>query len=145
MRFHEVLVTDNIFWKNKILKRLQNVYKKTKYFEIIYPKIENWLLKDYKNLAELNINGIKLICEILNINNEFLLSSDFSNETKCNSARSKRITELLDWANADEYLCAFGSFDYMKEDKYDYKKYPVIFQNYNPKPYTQIHSSDFIP
>lgn len=43
------------------------------------------------------------------------------------------------------YLSAFGSFVYMKQDNYDYKKYPVLFQNYNPKPYKQIHSKEFIP
>lgn len=43
------------------------------------------------------------------------------------------------------YLSAFGSFEYMKQDNYDYKKYPVLFQHYKPKPYKQIHSKEFIP
>ena len=86
-----------------------------------------------------------MLCNILGINADFYYSSDFSKETNSDSVRTKRITELINWLNADEYLCAFGSFDYMKEDGYDYNKYPVVFQNYQPKPYPQIHSEKFVP
>ena len=43
-------------------------------------------------------------------------------ETKSTSKRSKKVEEILDWANADEYLCAFGSFDYMKDILYVFGK-----------------------
>ena len=145
MNLNEVLLVENNFWKDKILKRLQYVYAKAKFFKELYPLIENWLLYDYKNLAQLNIDCIKMFCKIMGIEKQFLFSSDFTKETKSTNRRSKKVEEILDWANADEYLCAFGSFDYMKEDGYDYEKYPVIFQNYIPKPYKQSHSNEFVP
>ena len=33
----------------------------------------------------------------------------------------------------------------MSEDKFNFKEYPSLFQNYNPKPYKQIHSETFVP
>lgn len=145
MSLNKTIIVDNNFWKQKILKRLSNVYAKAPYFKIIYPIIENWLLSDYNSLAELNINCIKTICEILNIKKEFLYSSDFTKETNSTSTRTQHVIELLNWSKADTYLCAYGSFDYMKDDNYNYEKYPVLFQNYIPKPYKQIHSKEFVP
>lgn len=145
LNFNEVLIVDNPQWKKKLLRTLEYNYRNTHFFSEIFPKIKNIISEEYKILSELNIALIKEICSILKIESEFYYSSDFTDETKSDSSRTKRVTELLDWIGANEYLSAFGSFDYMKEDMFDYKKYPVVFQNYIPKSYLQIHSKEFIP
>lgn len=145
LKLNETLIVENNAWKTKILKRLSNVYVKTPFFKEIYPLVEIWITKDYKNLAELNIECIKLFCKILKIEKDFLYSSEFTTETNSNSKRTQKVVELFEWANGTEYLSAFGSFNYMLEDNFDYKKYPVVFQNYKPKPYAQIHSKEFTP
>ena len=145
LKLNETLIVENNVWKNKILKRISNIYAKTPFFKEIYPLVENWITKDYKTLAELNIECIKLFCKILKIEKDFLYSSEFTKETNSNSKRTQRVVELFEWANGTEYLSAFGSFEYMLKDQYDYKKYPVLFQNYQPKPYKQIHSDEFVP
>lgn len=145
LKLNEVLIVENSQWKKKLLRTLEYNYQKTPYFKEIYEPIEQTINEDYKILSDLNIALIKKICNILTIKKEFLYSSDYTKETQSDSRRTKRVTELFDWVGADEYLSAFGSFDYMKEDKFDYKKYPVIFQNYIPKPYLQIHSKEFVP
>lgn len=144
-KLNEACLTENTLWKSDILKRMRFVYAKTAYFKDYYPIIEKWLLQDYKSLADLNIGCIKMICDILGLKKEFLYSSDFTKQTGSLAKRTQRICELLEWSGASMYLCAHGSFEYMKEDGYDYKKYPVIFQNYQPKPYKQIHSDSFVP
>lgn len=144
-KLNETLLVENNIWKTKILKRLQNIYCKTNYYKNIYPQLEQWLLKDYKTLAELNIACIKTICDILKINSQFLYSSDFTKETCSSAIRTQRVCELFDWARATTYLSAFGSFEYMENDNYDYKKYPVLFQNYIPKYYKQYHAKEFVP
>lgn len=144
-KLNEVLIVENNVWKNKILKRLQNIYGKTDYFKEIYPLIENWLTKDFKILSDLNIEGIKLFSNILNIKTDFLYSSVFSNETKSDSIRSQRVEELLEWSNATQYLSAYGSYNYMIQDNFDFSKYNVLFQNFIPKSYHQIQSEEFVP
>ncbi len=141
LKLNETLIVEDNFWKKKTLKRLSNVYQKTSFFNEIYPQIENWLNQDYASLAHLNIEGIKLFCKMMNIQTPFLYSSDFPSEAK----RTEKVIALLKWAKADMYLSASGSFDYMLEDNYDYKSYPVLFQNYQPRPYKQFHSSEFVP
>lgn len=142
---NEVLVVENKQWKNKLLRTLEYNYKKTPFFEQIYPNLEKVLNSDKKILSDLNISLIIEFCNLMNIEKEFLYSSDFSHETQSQSHRSKRIIELLEWAGAEQYLSAHGSFEYMLEDSFDFEKYNVIFQNYIPKPYIQMHSVDFVP
>ena len=145
LALNEVLIVENNQWKNKLLRKMEYNYQKAPYFKEIFPRVKDIIEKDNKTLSELNISLIKEICAILNIKTEFLYSSDFTKETNSDATRTKRVFEILDWAGSTKYLCAFGSFDYMKEDNYDYEKYPVIFQDYQPKPYKQMHSDNFIP
>jgi len=142
---NEILIVEDSKWKEKLLRTFEFNYQKAPYYSEIIGGLQEIINSDLKTLAEMNIAIIKYLCKILNIETTFLYSSDFSKETSSNSVRTQRVVELFEWAGADEYLCAFGSFDYMKEDGYDYKKYPVIFQNYIPKLYTQIHSKEFVP
>lgn len=142
---NQVTLQSNGKWKNDLLKRMQFVYSKTPYFFKYYPRIESWLLEDSTSLAELNINGVKTLCSILNIEKDFLYSSDFTKEIGNPSVRTQRIVDLLEWSKADLYVSANGSFEYMHADNYDYIKHPVLFQNYEPANYKQKHSREFVP
>ena len=145
IKLNDVELSDDNKWKMDILKRINFVYAKTAFFSQYFPIVEKWLSCEYRTLADINIACIKMFCNILEIKTDFYYSSDFTKETNSVSVRTERITDLIKWTKADEYLCAFGSFDYMKEDGYNYNKYPVVFQNYQPKPYSQIHSAEFVP
>ncbi|MBR1735164.1 MAG: WbqC family protein [Alphaproteobacteria bacterium] len=144
---NNVLIIEGDIWKKKILKRLANVYSKTDFFSLIYPQLENWFSKNYSNLAELNIEGIKLICKILGIMDaDFCYSSQCNTEDYLYSSRSNKVISLLKWAEGTEYLCAFGAYDYMAEDNvFPVDNVKVKFQHFIPKCYYQKQSEEFIP
>ena len=143
---NEALLFEDHAWKEKFLRRLTSNYSKAKYFNEVMPMAEKWLMCDYKILADINIDFIKLVCTYLNIKREFLYSSDFTQETGSTSTRSKRVLEILNWAGATTYICANGSFDYMKEDEvFPDCEVEVLFQNFIPKPYPQTNCSEFVP
>jgi len=144
---NEVLIVEGDIWKKKFLKRLIGVYSKAEYFNLLYPQLEKWISKDYKSLSELNIEGIKLICRIIGITNKnFLYSSQCDREDYSYSVRSQKIVSLLKWAEATEYLSAFGAYNYMAEDNIlCFSNIHIMFQNFIPKQYCQIHSKEFIP
>lgn len=137
---NQIKVLNDCYWLEKFLKRLET-YKKTSYYDQLIIPIKNVLAEKSLSLADYNISMIKLFCKILNINTQFLLSSQFSITTH----RSQRIYDLLKINNASCYLSANGSFDYMLEDKVFPNNIPVLFQNYQPKPYKQMHSKEFVP
>lgn len=142
---NQTQILNNPAWKKKILKRLINVYGRTMYFGDIYSTIESWINGTYSSLAQLNISGIDSVCNLLRIDTPRLYSSDFTRETQSNAVRTRRVEEIISWAGATQYLSAFGSFDYMKSDGYDTEKFPVMFQNFIPKPYIQLQSAEFVP
>lgn len=142
---NQVLIVNENHWKEKILRRLKNNYSKSFYFSEIMPQIEMWLMRNYMNLAELNIGFILMVCEMLEIKVEILYSSNFTRECPSVAGRSQRVLEILRWANADIYLCASGSFDYMLEDGVFPVTHPeVFFQNFVPGPYRQIGVKTFV-
>lgn len=142
---NKAVISSDSFWKKKLLKKLHFNYYKTPYFDYIFPIISDLINTDIYILSEFNINIIKKFCSLMELNPIFLYSSDFTNETKSIKKRASRIEELLDWAGATQYISAFGSYNYMEEDNFNFKKYNTIFQNYQPKPYTQIQSCSFVP
>jgi hypothetical protein len=139
----DVAINDKLPWRIKTWKRIQQNYSKTSYFGEIAPSIEKWLLNSYQSIAEQNIAFIKLICDILKIHTEIRLSSQY----KTSAHRSHKVLELLRWCNATQYFCAKGSFEYMKEDAvFPVDDIEILFQNFTPKPYTQIGAIDeFVP
>jgi hypothetical protein len=140
---NDTQINENIPWRIKSWKRIQQNYAKAPYFKPYADSMEQWLLSPAVNLAEQNIAFIKLICEIFRIERVFLKSSEFSSKKN----RSEHVVELLQWANASSYYCANGSFDYMFQDHvFPISDVEVLFQNFTPIPYPQIGSPDkFIP
>lgn len=143
MPLNKAQINEDIPWRIKSWKRIQQNYGKARYFKEYEAVIEQWLLSTYSNLAEQNITFIKIICEIIGIQRVFLKSSEFASQKQ----RSERVVELLRWSNAHCYYCANGSFDYMFQDQiFPVSDIEVLFQNFNPKAYPQVGSPDkFVP
>ena len=136
-----LIVTDN-FWKTKMKKKLESNYRKALYYNEIHPYIENWLNQPYSILSEINISFILMVCNILDLKRNFLYSSAIGSHAK----RSTRVFEILQWAGAGKYLSAFGSFGYIKEDGvFPNSEVELLFQNFEPAPYSQVGSSSFVP
>ncbi len=139
---NETRINEKIAWQNKMWKRMKQNYGGTPYFTDIAPFLENWLLAENKSIAVQNINFIRFICNNFGWNRKFVLSSDYPSSKK----RSHRVLDLLRFCKAEKYFCAHGSFSYMMEDKvFPVNDIEVLFQNYEPRPYNQTLSHDFIP
>lgn len=131
----------DVYWKKQICKTITYNYQKAPFFHDIWDTMYPALARQYSQLAELNISLIKTICSILKIQKNFVLSSTLTKSGQ----RSQEVYSILKSTNASSYLCANGAFEYMLEDKIFPNEIPVLFQNYQPKPYNQINSKKFIP
>ncbi len=140
---NHVLINEEIPWRIKMWKRIQQNYSKAFYFHEISPLIKEWLFCDYESLADQNIAFINLVCNILDIRTVSKRSSEYTSR----ALRSNKILELLRWCDATHYLCARGSFGYMQEDAvFPVDDIEIFFQDFIPRPYTQICAKDeFVP
>jgi hypothetical protein len=136
-------INEQMSWRSKTWKRMQNNYSRTTYYAELAPQIEEWLLTPAESLAVQNIAFIRLVCKMMGLEREFILSSEFLSQ----SQKSKRVVELLKWCNADRYYCAKGSFDYMLEEGiFPIDDIQVLFQDFTPESYSQVGSpQEFIP
>lgn len=138
-----VTISEETNWRERMWKRIKNNYSKAPYFSTFAPWLEEWILEPAENIASQNISFIKYVCNHLSYDGEFRFSSDYQS----NKLRSERVLELLRWCKADTYLCAKGSYNYMKEDSiFPTPDITICFQDYHTNPYPQIGiKDDFIP
>ncbi len=140
---NDTLINEVSSWRVKMWKRIQQNYSKAEYYPLIAPLVQEWLLEKKDSLAAENIAFIKLVCELLGLSTEVLLSSDFTTY----SQRSERVASLLELSGAGIYYCAKGSFEYMFSDGlFPLKDIEILFQDFHPRPYRQIGAiNGFIP
>jgi hypothetical protein len=141
--FNQVKINEAGSWRIKVLKRIQQNYSKTAYFQDIFPFIKGWLSEEMDSLASQNIAFIILVCNLLGLTRKFLLSSNFPSDEK----RSKRVLQLLRSCGATHYYSAKGSFGYMREDGlFPVNDVEVLFQDFRHSPYVQFGSPElFVP
>jgi hypothetical protein len=140
---NQTKINENIPWRKKMLKRIQQNYSKAPHYSKVFPYVEKWMETRLGSLAEQNMAFIKIVCELLGFQRELCLSSQFITE----SGSSERVLELLHWCEADHYYCARGSFDYMKvEGIFPVNGIEVHFQDFKTAKYGQIgERNSFIP
>ena len=140
---NQVVIHEDIPWRIKTWRILENSYGKTKFFHQYSRDIYPLIMNKTEILSNQNIKFIKKLCEILNINTEFILSSKMN----ATGQRSQKNQKLLEEASADIYLCANGSFEYMLEDGvFPLSHIDVLFQQAQTKAYFQRGNiMEFVP
>lgn len=128
-------------WKEQFIRTVTYNYRKTPFFAAVWERLLSVLTKEYHFLAEINMALIAELCSLLGIEKKFLLSSDIDKSGQ----RSELVYNILKSVQASCYFSAFGSFEYMLEDKIFPCEIPVVFQNHIPKRYKQFHSKEFVP
>ena len=138
-KINEVEISYEHRWIKKHLGTLWAYYRRAKYFNEIYPIIENELTKRYKLLWELDINIIYSICDYLGISRDkFRLASEFSipQEIK-KDERLLAILKLLK-PKPDIYLSGNAAKSYLREDIFLREGISVRWHNYKHPYYNQL-------
>lgn len=135
----EIDTDSNIF--NKNIKTIELSYKKAPYYDEIYPLIKRILLYKEKSLPKFILNSFNIISEYLNINTEFVLSS---NLIKNNELRAQdKVIDICKNLNANEYYNAIGGMELYDKDLFEQSGIKLSFLNTNKIKYKQ-YNNDFI-
>jgi hypothetical protein len=129
-------------FRQKFLGTLEHAYRQAPHFETIFPEVAEWIGRDWSDLASMNIAFIEIVARRLGLDPGFRRASELGAEGR----RSSRIADLLARTEAGTYLCAWNSFDYMKEDGvFPLPDVETRFQRFVPRPYPQAPSKEFVP
>ena len=101
-------------WQNQHLNIINMAYGKSKYFELIFPKLEDIIKSEINMLSNLNVKIITYFCEILNITTKLIDQNNFN----FNLEKSDRILSKCKEFNADTYITTPKALTYLNIEKF---------------------------
>jgi len=136
---NEILVEQN---QSKLLKTLENAYKKAPYFENVFPVIQNIFDYDDKNLAKFVGNSIMQIADYLNIKTEFIYSSEINKDNALKG--QEKILYICKILNATNYINAIGGQELYDREIFKQNHIELNFLQTEIVDYKQL-KNEFVP
>jgi hypothetical protein len=133
--------TRDFRWIRKTLRRLEQGYGKTPCFSEYYPELKEIVLRKYTSIAELNIDSIEWLVEVLRIRVKILRSSEYSSDSRSN----ERLIDLTKSVGGKVYLSGDGADDYLLKEKFENNGIEIQKMGFEHPVYKQAHSSEFVP
>lgn len=136
----DIKIDNSQNWKKKHLKNIFFNYKKAKFFDELYPKIEALFEEDFDLFSDLAYKHMVFWLNEFNIQTKIIKSSTLDIQTK----KSDLILNLCSKFSASKYLSgAFGKC-YLNEDSFNQQDIQIEYQNYNHPVYQQLNGK-FLP
>lgn len=129
-------------WRKKLKTTLQMNYAKSKNFLKFRDDIFSLIDYESNYLVEYNLNAIKGLCKILNI--EFESKCVLSSSLNINAMATQRLVDIVKKVNANIYISGLGGKDYLEEHIFVDNDIELQYNNFLPPLYKQTKSQDFI-
>lgn len=141
----DIKIDTSKHWNKKHLKTIFYNYNKSKFFNEVYPYIDQLLNLEIQSLSEFNTNIIISICHKIGIKTDFILNSKLS---YTEGEKDVRLVNICKKLGATTYLSPLGSFIYIEKQTlggaFFKNELKLYYQNYKHPTYYQIYS-DFKP
>ena len=125
----------DIKWKRKHLKTIEMNYKKTKYFDDIFPLFKN-IVEPVENFTEMNIELIKMVNQYLNIDTIIVKLSKLLDEF---GQKTQLIIDICKKLDVNVYLSGTGGGkDYNKEDLLNKNEIKLEYSDFQNPTYSQL-------
>lgn len=133
-KINEVLINYETNFVEKHLKRIFMSYKKSKYFNQYFNKIEFIFNKKFKKLSELNINLILFLLKEMSIDTKLSFSSDLDLKEK----KHNLINKICELKKCTTYITTKTSEIYLKNLNTTQINYKISYYEFKNLEYTQL-------
>jgi hypothetical protein len=141
----EALIVEDSICKKKIVRTIYFNYRKSAFFNQVYPFIETHILSKENSIADYNLSSIKALLEKLDIDkNKIIKTSEIGFEMSKEDL-SVLITKMVKNVSGTTYLSGNCSMGYLDHQAFANAGIELIFQNYIHPVYKQFSTSTFIP
>jgi len=138
----KIKLDDTQNWKKQNLNLLKENYRKSAFFNEIYPFIEKLYSNKCKYLYEFNMESIYMLIKLFNIH----IDIEYSSNLITTKTKSERLVEILTQVDATHYLSGIGAKAYHDDTPFDKANIKVIWQNFQHPTYPQVQGKgEFIP
>jgi len=124
----------NVKVYDKLLKTIELNYKKSPYYNQVYPKIESAFNKKHKYLHKINSELLDESLKFIRIESNIECSSGLSTT----QLKDDLVIEIIKSLKDDEYLSGKGALGYMDLDKFKKQNIKVYVYDFNYSEYPQL-------
>jgi hypothetical protein len=135
------------FTKNwqKTLKTLRHAYRKAVHFDAIFTFLENFEKEDFRFLADFNCYFIESVSHELGLKTQFLRSSSKPKLMQSSDLKTDYIIQTCQAFDVKNYLSGRGgSLLFLEKEKFEEAGINIDFQDFTPKNYPQLNTSEFV-
>ncbi|MGG7073554.1 WbqC family protein [Campylobacter sp. 9BO] len=132
---NEITINYEMDWKNKNLELLKQNYKRSAFFNEIFPYINALYSKKFEKLLDFNVASIVMLNELFDIK----VDTIFSSELETTKTKSERLVELLTQVDATHYLSGVGARGYHVDEPFQKSNIEVIWQDFKHPVYPQLY------
>lgn len=132
---NEVLIVPGN-WQRKHLATIKHCYKKSPYFEEVFPIIENILSKEWHYLVDLDVEIITAVLDYLGLKRRRIIRSNTLGIKEENP--TKRLVKICRHFNVDVFYEGESGKNYLVEDEFIKTGIKLQFQDYHCAPYPQL-------
>lgn len=127
---------------NKIIRQIENAYKKAPYFKDVFPMIKDIFQNDEKNLFKYIYNSVVKICEYLEIDTKIIISSTVEIDHSLKS--QDKVIALNKALNATKYINPIGGTELYDFEEFQNENIELCFLESELPEYKQFNN-EFIP
>lgn len=128
--------------KNKILRKLSQVYQKAPHYKMVYALMEQILEKPENNLFEFIYKSVVAICKFLDINTTLVVSSTIKVDHELKS--QDRVIAICKALNATTYINPPGGVELYTKEAFKENNLALEFLQSDPIRYSQF-KHEFVP
>lgn len=148
----ETEIDNSSLWGKKIINLLFYNYKKSPFFEEIYPFFENIFNQHYDKICKMNIETIKAVVNLLGIETQLVescqdylfIEEDLKKNTYSLDVKTQRVVSICKYENADIYVNAIGGMELYKKEDFIQNDIDMFLLKTKDYTYHQ-HLQNFIP
>lgn len=145
-RYCDIKIQDNRSFIKKHLGTIKQAYGKAPHFKEIYADIEKMYSAMQSNLCDFNIYCIRMISQKLNVDCEFVRTSNLLDKYPELDLKSGNdlVLSLAKISGCKEYLSGTGCLDFIMPETFQSNDVEFRFQEFVNPPYPQLSKEEFI-
>lgn len=141
-RISEIEINESTDWRGKFIKTLTSQYGRAPHFDAVMAVLEPLVRQPKTHLADYNMHAIDHLATRLGITQPKIVRSS---SLRASGEATDWLIALVKEVGGTTYLSGDGAESYQEQDKYAKAGLRLVFQNFRPPEYPQIHRQAFAP
>lgn len=139
---HEISIDTDQKWRDKLLKTIQQTYKKAPHFAAVFPLVEAIFLQQESNISTYIYQSITTICEYISISTPLVESSQIYNNQHLKA--QERILDICLQEKANHYINPIGGRELYSKELFAEHGIQLNFIRSEKVEYAQFNN-EFVP